>query len=311
MAGLAATFERRLTYRLKRYLHACLGAGVLFGMAHLMLLGVDEPVELLIVLSVLLLTSRAARDDWGLGARPYAVRSSHPIARGTIEITLAPLADPIDIRPSQFVQAAFFGGPSFHGCGEFHPFTVCGIDADGSIRIAVKAAGDCTTTIQPIKAGTAARIHGAFGDLFAKQRSGSALWVAGGVGVTPFVSMLRSGRLTAPTLLLYLYRSTAEATFLPDLEAFARTHPKFSLRAIATGNVMPDLTTVLPDANWPADRECYVAGPIGLIESVSRLLRSRGITQDVYTAKIYRICDAMGVRCCDVLILDRYCFDLG
>ncbi len=277
MAGLAATFERRLPYRTRRWLHIALGIGVLLGMAHLVLLGVDEPIELLIALAVLLLMWRAVRSDWGFGARPYVVKSAHPVADGTIEIVLAPLADLIDVVPGQFIQIAFLAGPGFQGCGEFHPFTVCGMERDGQIRIAVKSAGDCTCAIQSMRPGTAARVQGAFGTLFAEQRPGSALWVAGGVGVTPFVAMLRSHRLAGPTMLLYLYRSPADAAFLNELQALEQAEPLFSLHAVATGAAAPDLTTLLPDAKWLADRECYVAGPPGLIAGVKSVLRNRGV----------------------------------
>ena len=277
MAGLGATFERRLPYRTRRWLHTALGGGVVLGLVHLLLLGVDEPVELFMALAVFLLTWRAIRDDWGFGARPYMVKSSRSVAEGTVEIALLPLADPIDAAPGQFVLVAFSAGPRFQGCGEFHPFTVSAIDGNGLIRVAVKALGDCTRRIQSVVPGTPVRIQGAFGALFADRLSAPELWVAGGMGVTPFLALLRSARVTAPTTLLYLYRALADAAFLTELQALARANPQFSLHAVATGSKLPDLNAVLPDIKWLAGRECYVAGPPGLIDSVKHVLRDRGV----------------------------------
>lgn len=44
MLGVAATFIRSLRYNTWRWLHAGLGVGVLLGLIHLVLLGIDEPI---------------------------------------------------------------------------------------------------------------------------------------------------------------------------------------------------------------------------------------------------------------------------
>ncbi|MFZ1546581.1 MAG: ferric reductase-like transmembrane domain-containing protein, partial [Candidatus Nitrotoga sp.] len=43
MLGLAATFIMRIPYQIWRWLHFGLGVGVLFGLVHLVLLGISEP----------------------------------------------------------------------------------------------------------------------------------------------------------------------------------------------------------------------------------------------------------------------------
>ena len=78
-------------------------------------------------------------------------------------------AEPIAATAGQFVLVAFFAGPTFRGCGEFHPFTVSSIGADREIRVGVKALGDCTRRIQSIEPGVLARVHGAFGTFLAKR----------------------------------------------------------------------------------------------------------------------------------------------
>ncbi|NJD05038.1 MAG: oxidoreductase [Methylococcaceae bacterium] len=277
MVGLAATFERRVPYRTWRALHAGLGLAVLLGLIHLVLLGIDEPVLPILGLAALLLGWRVIRGDLGVGARPYLVKSAVPVADGMVEISLMPLADAVKVTPGQFVLVAFFEGPSFRGCGEFHPFTVTSADVDHLIRLGVKALGDCTRHIQSIEPGVMARVQGAYGAFFANRLATPQLWVAGGIGVTPFLALLRSGPVTQPTTLLYLYRAESDAAFLKELRALAEADPRLDLQAVATGSELPDLNSLLPDAQRLAGYECYLCGPPGMMTGLMRALRSRGI----------------------------------
>jgi predicted ferric reductase len=188
------------------------------------------------------------------------------------------LGDPLTVAPGQFILVAFFTGPGFRGCGEFHPFTVSAIDPDQVLRIGVKALGDCTRHIQSIRPGVAARVQGAFGSFLADPQGAPQLWVAGGIGVTPFLGLLRTGHITAPTTLLYLYRTEEDAAFLPELRVIAAALPLLSLRTAATGSALPDLPRLLPDAQHLAGCECCLCGPPALVAGLKRVLRQRGVT---------------------------------
>lgn len=277
MLGLATTFATRIPYRAWRWLHVGLGVGVLLGLLHLILLGIDEPVMPILALAVLLLGWRVIREDFGIAARPFIVQSVMPVADGMVEISLKPLSDPVAALPGQFVLVAFFAGPTFRGCGEFHPFTVSSIGADHELRVGVKALGDCTRHIQSIEPGVKARVHGAFGTFLADRPPMPQLWVAGGIGVTPFLALLRAGPVAQPTMLLYLYRADADAAFLQELRDCAANDPNFSLQALATGNEVPDLGTLLPSTKYLARHECYLCGPPGMLAAAKRSLLGRGI----------------------------------
>ncbi len=278
MLGLIVTFNRSLAYIVWRWLHAALAVGVLLGLVHLLFLGIDEPVLPIIALVVLVLAWRVLRGDIGLASRPYIVASSRLIAEGAVEIALRPLGDPLAIDAGQFVLVAFFSGPTYRGCGEFHPFTVISIDSDHVLHVGVKAVGDCTRRIQTIEKDVAARVMGGFGSFLAKQTAAPQFWVAGGIGVTPFIGLLRAGHLIYPTTLLYLYRSEADAAFLTELRAIAASDPLLSLHAVATGDTRQDIQQILPDARRLVGVECYLCAPPGLIVALRAALRAKGVT---------------------------------
>jgi len=278
MLGLAATFWSTLAYPRWRWLHLALAAGVLAGLAHLWQLGIDEPLSPILGITALILAWRFVRDDSGLSARPYVVESTSQVAKDMVEITLKPLARPIVASAGQFILAAFFSGPNFRGCGEPHPFTISAIGANGEIRIAVKALGDCTRHLQGIEPGVAARIEGGFGTVFAERPATAQLWLAGGVGITPFLGLLRAGTVTQPTTLVYLYRHESDAAFLPELQALANANPNLCLRTLASGDDAVDLDSLLTESGAIPARECYLCGPPGMVAAARKHLRRRGVS---------------------------------
>jgi predicted ferric reductase len=277
MAGLAVAFGRRLPYGIWRWLHAGLAIGVLLGLVHLVLLGIDEPVLPIIAVVALILGWRLLRGDLGLAAHPYIVAEVSPLAEAAVEIALRPLGTALSIAPGQFVLVAFYAGPTYRGCGEFHPFTVSSIDRDAVVRIGVKALGDCTRRMLSMEANVAARVIGGFGSFLGDRAPTPQLWVGGGIGVTPFVGLLRAGPLKTDTTLLYLYRTETEAAFLAELRGFAAADAKFSLQAVATGDALPALDRLLPDKAQLSGTDCYLCGPPGLIAALTTMLRARGV----------------------------------
>lgn len=277
MLGLAATFTRRLAYSTWRWLHVALGVAVLLGLVHLLLLGIDEPVWPLLLIAAALLAWRLLRQDRGLAARPYLVRGVTPVTSDMVELTLQPLGDGLDVVAGQFVLAAFLAGPHFRGCGEFHPFTVSAVGPGAQLRLAIKALGDCTQHLQSVEPGVLVRLHGAFGNFLTELPATPQLWVAGGIGISPFLALLRAEPLRQPTTLLYLYRQPTDGAFLAELRAIADANPLLTLRPVASGDALPDLAAVLPEGVALAGCECYLCGPPGLVAAVRRELQQRGI----------------------------------
>jgi predicted ferric reductase len=277
MAGLGVTFATRLAYRVRRPVHAVLGFAVLLGLVHLLLLGIDEPVAPLLLASLALLAWRFVREDWGVGAFPYVVQSVERVSASAVEVALAPLGAPITAQPGQFACVAFQSAQNFKGCGEFHPYTVSSVEGVSGFSIAVKALGDCTRNIQSIVPGVPARVQGAFGDFLGRPGFSTQYWIAGGVGITPFLALLRAGRLDRPTTLIYLCRSEGDALFVDEMREIAAGLPKLTLRFVATGDNPVNPQTVIPDGEEVSEAEFWLCGPPPMIEAFARFLRRRGI----------------------------------
>jgi predicted ferric reductase len=280
MAGLMVALWPGLRYARWRQLHHLLSLSVLFGAAHLVALGLDGVLLAVPLLIIGFLLWRVFRADYGLGAQPYAVQRVQHLSPTTVELTLQPLtgppAKPLIAAPGQFVLAAFFAGPQYQGCGEYHPYTISAVGEEGSLCLGIKALGDCTRQLQSIRPGAAARVQGPFGDFFAGG-SRPGLWLAGGIGITPFIAALRKGPLANPVHLIYLQREGESAPYAQELGELAAQQPLLNLQVVDTGDTLPDLSQLLPVTSELRGLECYLCGPSALVDAAAQLLRQGGV----------------------------------
>lgn len=278
MVGLAAAFARQIPYRCWRGLHGLLGIAVLLAFSHVWVM-LGEPVPLLgiVAIGVLALAWRILATDFGLTALPYRVTSiAHPAA-GVIEASVAPCGAALDVAPGQFVLAAFARTSHYSGCGEYHPFTVSAIEAGRRLRVTVKALGHCSHQLQSLQPDAIVRLQGPFGSFLAEPHDSPELWIAGGIGITPFIAALRASLRSTPTTLIYFYRTASDAAFLEELELLAQTDPNFQLVSEATGDRTPTVEASIvgvPDLNG---RRAYVCGPPAMVDAMTRRLVELGI----------------------------------
>ncbi|MES3014224.1 MAG: FAD-dependent oxidoreductase [Pseudomonadota bacterium] len=143
--------------------------------------------------------------------------------------------------------------------------------------------------------GAQIMIDGPFGSMtLHKNPARAAVMIAGGIGITPLMSMLRQAahdHATQRQLLLYSNRRPEDAAFLTDLQALAAQNRNFRLHATMTevqASGRPwDGPTGLIDAACVktaiADLDApifYVVGPPGMVEGMRRTLTVAGIDDD-------------------------------
>jgi ferredoxin-NADP reductase len=133
--------------------------------------------------------------------------------------------------------------------------------------------------------GTKLKLRGPQGVMTVHEdRARVAVFIAGGIGITPFMSMLRQAahdRLEQRLLLLYSNRCPQDAAFLAELQALERRHPSFRLLARMTDaeGVIDDeaLRRAIGGAAAPV---YYLAGPPRMVEAMSAILQRAGVADD-------------------------------
>jgi ferredoxin-NADP reductase len=139
--------------------------------------------------------------------------------------------------------------------------------------------------------GAELRIDGPFGSLaLHASRSRAAIFIAGGIGITPFVSMLRQAfheRLPQVITLVYLNRSDEDAAYLAELQDMQQQHPgSFQLIPIRTGSATAppsasvDVDFVRSLIVRPGIPVFYVAGPPAMVAAMRAVLARSGVRDD-------------------------------
>ena len=125
-----------------------------------------------------------------------------------------------------------------------------------------------------------------------EDRSRAAVFIAGGIGITPFMSMLRQAahdRLARRLFLLYSNRRPQDAPFLAELQALAQRGDSFRLLARMTdADGFLDSEAVKSLVGDAAAPVYYLAGPPAMVGAMKAVLRSAGIgDSDVRSEQFY------------------------
>jgi predicted ferric reductase len=177
-----------------------------------------------------------------------------------LEVSLDPVRLPIEFVPGQFVFLAF-GGPDGW---QRHPFSVASAPGERRLEVAIKAVGDYTRKLRDdIRAGDTAKLAGPFGGFDYERGGKEQIWIAGGIGITPFMSWIRSldEGFDRDVAFFYSVAHESEAVYLDEIERAGKEHPTFVPHLVVTdrdGFLTAELATA---GRNPADVWVYMCGP--------------------------------------------------
>jgi predicted ferric reductase len=275
-----------IPYQLWRFSHRFMG--VLFAIIVFHQFFVDMPTGVDPSLSVMLNTfGLAGVIAWvytefvapRLRRREFTVRdiSRHD---DTTAVTLSPKGRTMRWRPGQFV---FFCVPDA-GFSEPHPFTIASAPRpDGALTLSIKGLGGWTRRLpDALRTGMRVQVEGPYGRFDFRKGGARQIWLAGGIGITPFLAWAESLTETERRTihLVHCVRTPEEAIGVETLQAAAARNPRFSYQLVATareGRLTAErLTEVAPFAIRDAD--LWFCGPKGLKDGILKGLKARGQT---------------------------------
>ncbi len=144
-------------------------------------------------------------------------------------ITLAPKSDYLYFEPGQFIFIKF----KDKNFNESHPFTIAS-KPGRKITLCIKSLGDFTYSLKDLKVGTKALIDGPYGRFYALNDPRDQIWIAGGIGITPFLSFLESladQKKAKRADLFYCVKNERDAVFLEKLNQLAKNIPGLKIIA--------------------------------------------------------------------------------
>jgi len=295
---LFLTLYVKLPYHIWKATHKFIGVSLVFASLHILFVestvSVNQPLNIYMLLICSLgLIAYAYRVVLGrILVKRYKYKVSDiQIEQNVCKITLTPANLPksaivgqSDTKaitkhlPGQFI---FVGFSSLGITPEYHPFSLTNKPGELNISIAAKSSGDYTETLKLLKVGSPALVEGPFGRFtyLASPRQ-KQIWIAGGIGVTPFVSMAKDlvGKNDYDIKLYYLVPVSEEAVFAALLTKLDAELPNLTIRLITTksqGRLTAD--RVAKDVPDIKDRDIFVCGPAPMMQDLRKQFNATGI----------------------------------
>jgi len=211
---------------------------------------------------------------------PYTVETvKHPNGSVT-EVTLRARKDPIKKqRAGQFLFVRF---PGDKGLNESHPFTISSAPSEDVLRLTIKASGDFTRHLfHNLEAGADAIVEGAYGMFDYKTGGSKQIWIAGGIGLTPFLAFIRNmdGNLKHDVDFYYTVRHREEALFLDEIESAAEQNPRLKVHVrFSTADGSLNFEKIVENAGGDVrTHDIYMCGPLAMVQAFTRKFRELGL----------------------------------
>ncbi|MEJ7729683.1 MAG: ferric reductase-like transmembrane domain-containing protein [Polyangiaceae bacterium] len=228
--------QMRLRYELWQLLHGLLAVAIVaLALAHAAGVGyyVARPWQRALWMAMsaalvgLLGWVRVLKPLWRY-RHPWRVESIHAEHGNAWTMVMRPEGHPgFRFQPGQFAWVMVGGAPVARTP---HPVARAARAEDGErVAMTIKARGDFTGTIAKVQPGTRVYLDGPHGVFSPDRFEGPGfVLIAGGVGITPIISMVRTmadRQDPRPCLLLYANRDWDGVTFRDELDELARRTP--------------------------------------------------------------------------------------
>jgi ferredoxin-NADP reductase len=231
------------------------------------------------------------------------LRGREEIANGTMAFHFEKPPG-FNFKPGQAIDVVLLDPPAADTQSARHTFSIVSAPFEDELSVATRMRDSpFKRALGSLPVGAPVAIDGPSGSLtLHKDRARPAVFIAGGIGITPFMSMLRQAAkdgLQQRLVLLYSNRRPEDAAFLRELQRLEQQNENFQLVATMTlmsGSSQPWdgptglideslLKSIASDLTAPI---YYVAGPPGLVETMQETLNGAGVDDDdIRSEKFY------------------------
>jgi 3-phenylpropionate/trans-cinnamate dioxygenase ferredoxin reductase subunit len=219
------------------------------------------------------------------GKKEYKVTSIKKESQNVWTVCLKPVQNKFSFCPGQFAFVTFLTSrlPK-----EEHHFTLSSAPTSEEISFTIKEIGDFTSLIKNLKVGDKALVDGPYGIFTNYNLEGPFLFIAGGIGITPVISMLRSMKdKNENTLLIYAAKALDEIPFHSELEklrsskwfkiwlCFSEKAPqgKYVFQGHIDKNILKKVANL-------RKRKIFLVGPEPMMNSVQKDLLDLGVEKE-------------------------------
>src|SRR5215470_19623875 len=236
----------------------------------------------------------AAHEVQQLSNRPKLL-SRVEVAEGTMAFQFE-RPPGFEFRPGQSADLTLLNPPETDSEGNTRTFSIASAPFEDQLMFATRMRDTAfKRSLKKMPLGTVVKMDSAMGSFTLHKNSAKpAVFLAGGIGVTPFSSIVRQAdhdRVPHKLYLFYSNRRPEDAPFVEVLQNLEKTNPQF--RFIATMTEMRRSKKTWNGETGRIDQEMlskylnelrgpiyYVAGPPALVSGMRKMLVASGVDED-------------------------------
>lgn len=217
------------------------------------------------------------------------------IANGTMAFLLEKPAG-FEFKAGQAMEVKLENPPETDAEGNSRAFSIASAPHEPYVMFATRMRGSAMkNSLKKIPLGTELQVDGPWGDLKLHTRAARpGVFLAGGIGITPFRSIVldaAKNKLAHRLWLFYSNRRPEDAAFLEELGKAEKENPNFKM--IATMTEMEKSSRPWHGKTGFVDRKMladaigdlsapiyYIAGPGSMLNAMKKMLLEAGVNED-------------------------------
>ena len=223
------------------------------------------------------------------------LKNRHELAEHTMAFFFEKPAN-FPFKAGQFIEVTLIEPPETDDEGNARAFSLASAPHEEMLMIATRMRDTAfKRVLSTMPLGIEVKMEGPFGNLILHNNTArAAVFLAGGIGITPFRSiLLRAAREKLPhrIFLFYVNRRPEDTPFLEELQNLQRENPNYTFIGTMTqmeksqrswqgetGYINQEmLSRFLQEAVSPI---YYIAGPPAMVNSLHTMLNNAGINDD-------------------------------
>lgn len=232
-------------------------------------------------------------------ARLVKLKSRREVAERTMEFEVEKPAG-FTFKAGQYAEISWIDPAETDAEGNARVFSIVTAPSEDSLMFATRLRDTAfKRVLRQLPVGSTVKLDGPFGDFTLHNNvNRPAILLAGGIGITPFHSIVRRAareKLAHKIFLFYANRHPKDAAFLSELQGLGKENPNFTF--------VPTMTaTDLPKNEWAGETGhidwamiqrhlgaagaagvgpiYYIAGPPAMVTDLRAMLNKAGVDDD-------------------------------